>query len=35
VPVCRQAMAREMPESVSSKLHAFLRDEIGKSSHGH
>jgi anti-sigma factor RsiW len=35
VPVCRQAMAREMPESVSSKLHAFLRDEIGKCSHGH
>jgi anti-sigma factor RsiW len=35
MPVCRKALAREMPESVSSKLHQFLRTEIGKDSVGH
>jgi anti-sigma factor RsiW len=29
-PVCRRVLAREMPETVSSRLHQFLRDEIGK-----
>ena len=28
--VCRKVMARAMPESVATKLHAFLRNEIGK-----
>jgi anti-sigma factor RsiW len=28
--VCRKAMARAMPATVATKLHAFLRQEIGK-----
>lgn len=35
MPVCRKAMARQMPESVATKLHQFLREEIGKDSVGH
>jgi anti-sigma factor RsiW len=34
-PVCRKALERQMPESVSARLHTFLREEIGKDSHGH
>ncbi len=28
--VCRKVLARAMPDSVATKLHAFLRQEIGK-----
>lgn len=28
--LCRRSMAKKMPESVSLKLHEFLRSEIGK-----
>jgi anti-sigma factor RsiW len=28
--VCRKVMARSIPDSVATRLHAFLRQEIGK-----
>ena len=32
--VCRRAMVRDMPESVSLKLHQFLREELGREHKG-
>lgn len=29
-PLCREALARRMPDTVAAKLHQFLREELRK-----